>query len=69
MILPNRPRTLNELQYRIAFLQDRMERYIERGCVKTEYIAKVVDFERQTIDNLKGQLRNRQEWLLKCMGC
>lgn len=60
-----RPRTLNELVERIAFRTERLERIIS----KYPEAVHVHEFETSIINNLKGQVRNRTNWYLCCIGC
>jgi hypothetical protein len=62
-----KPRTLDQLQKRIWFLQERLQ------MIKDTTIGPVDDFivkfEMDTINNLKKQLRVRIACYLLCIGC
>lgn len=59
----NKLRTMNELLERIAFLKDRLERF------KYFHIdQKIIDLDLETIKNLEGQYRSRQNRLMVFLG-
>lgn len=62
-------RTLSQLSDRIIYLQDRLAKMMADPVASDETKAIVRQFEENTILNLKGQLRMRIGWYLKCMGC
>lgn len=64
-----KPRTLDELSARVIFLQDRLEKMMADPDADDEAKAFVRHFEETTINNLKGHIRMRIGWYLKCMGC
>lgn len=63
-----RVRTLPELQARICFLENRLREYKANAQIHTDTIRAVVRMEEQTIFNLKGQLKMRVDWYMKCIG-
>jgi hypothetical protein len=64
-----KPRTLDELSARVIFLQDRLAKMMADPEADEMTKAIVRTFEETTIDNLKGQIRFRVDFYLKCMGC
>lgn len=63
-----RPRTLNELVERIAYRTERLQTIIAK-YPGDHGVEKVIAFENGVIDNLKGQVRNRTNFYLRCIGC
>lgn len=64
-----RVRTLDDLQARVIQLQRRLEKVLANPAIPAATKSVVAKFETQTLTNLKGQLRIRQAWLLRCAGC
>jgi hypothetical protein len=62
-------RTLDELQHRICFLTERLERIMADTIANEASKRFVHAYETQTINNLKDQFRVRTAWLVRCCGC
>jgi hypothetical protein len=64
MSKPRKVVTLNELQYRICFLEERLQALLSKGITNETIIM----YEQQTIIKLKKLLQARIVWWLRCTG-
>lgn len=61
---PRKVITLDELQYRICFLEDRLQAIHDKGITNEA----IIKYEEQTIIMLKQSLQARIVWWLRCTG-
>ena len=62
-------RTLSQLQARIARRGQRLDMICNQPGMSDEAKKTVERMELEVIESLRGQLRNRVNWYMKCCGC